>query len=155
MQVPVRHTLATLAYRLGKAVRGAPPEFGDFAAGPELRSPTQILAHIGDVIAWALTQVQGEENWVEVSALAWPSEIVRCFANLEALDRYLAANGLGEMKAEHLFQGAIADALTHTGQIAYLRRMAGCPIRGENYSKAEIVSGRVGPEQSAAPREFD
>ena len=45
--------------------------------------------------------------------------------------------------------------LTHTGQIAMLRRMAGCPMRGENYYRAEIVAGRVGPDQAAPVRDSD
>ena len=57
--------------------------------------------------------------------------------------------------AERLFQGPIADALTHVGQLNFLRRLAGAPIRGENYFKAEIQAGRVGPEQMPARREFD
>jgi hypothetical protein len=36
-----------------------------------------------------------------------------------------------------------------------LRRLAGAPIRGENYSRSDIVAGRVGPEQTAPRREFD
>ena len=53
-----------------------------------------------------------------------------------------------------LFQGPVADALTHVGQIAMLRRMAVCPISGENYFVAQIETGRVGADQAAAVREF-
>ena len=54
-----------------------------------------------------------------------------------------------------MFQGPIADALTHIGQIGMMRRMAGAPVRGENYFKADIAAGRVGAEQSAPRFEFD
>ena len=70
------------------------------------------------------------------------------------LDSFLATEPLA-MTPERLFQGAIADSLAHVGQLAMLRRMAGCPIKGENYSRADIVAGRVGPEQAAPRREFD
>jgi hypothetical protein len=56
---------------------------------------------------------------------------------------------------ERLLQGPVADALTHVGQLAMLRHMFGSPIRGENYYRADIAVGRVGPVQSAPVREFD
>lgn len=48
----------------------------------------------------------------------------------------------------------VNDASTHVGQIAILRRLAGGPVKGENYHKAEVVAGRVGAEQTAPKREF-
>ena len=55
---------------------------------------------------------------------------------------------------EKLFQGPIADALTHVGQLAMMRRAAGAPVKGENYFVADITVGRVGQEQTAPKREF-
>jgi hypothetical protein len=80
--------------------------------------------------------------------------VSRFFAALQSLDKFLASDQLLPVPAA-LFQGAIADAFTHVGQIAMMRRIAGSPIRGENYFRAEIVVGRVGPEQSAPRRECD
>jgi len=154
MELPVRHTLATLSYRLGKVLRDTPPAFRDYSPGEGLRTPGQILAHVGDLMDWALSQVEGQEKWHNSEPLAWPEEIARIFAAMERLDKHIAAHGLGDVKAERLFQGAIADALTHTGQLAMLRRMAGIPMRGENYSQAEISIGRVGPDQTQPQREF-
>lgn len=151
MELTIRHTLATLAYRLGKVLRGTPPQFGDFDGGT--RTPRQILAHVGDLMDWALTQVRGNEKWQESPPLPWEQEIARFFQSIEALDRHISANGLSGVNTDRLFQGAIADALTHTGQLAMLRRMAGVPMRGENYAKADIVAGRVGSEQTAPKRE--
>jgi hypothetical protein len=104
---------------------------------------------------WALTQVDGRQAWHTSEPLPWPQEVTRFHAAIEKLDQRLAAHGESTITAERLFQGAIADALTHTGQIALLRRMAGYPVRPENYSAAEITAGRVGPEQPAPRREFD
>ena len=59
------------------------------------------------------------------------------------------------MPPARLFQGAIADSLTHIGQLAILRRLSGARMKSENYSKADIVAGRVGGEQTAPRREFD
>jgi hypothetical protein len=35
-----------------------------------------------------------------------------------------------------------------------LRRLAGCPMKGENYFLAEVVSGRVGADQAGPRKEF-
>jgi hypothetical protein len=154
MDVPIRHVLATISYRLGKVLRGTSPEFRDFQGGPGVRTPGKILAHIGDLMEWALAQVQGRKEWHDSDPLPWADEIARFFRAIETLDREIARHGLGPVTAERLFQGALADALTHTGQLALLRRMAGAPVRGENYSVAEITTGRVGKDQAAPKREF-
>ena len=155
MNVPIRHALATLAYRLGKVLRDTPAEFRDFRAAEGTRTPGEILAHIGDLMDWALTQVEGRKDWHNSTSLVWEQEIARFFGAIGALDARIAERGSGPANAERLFQSAIADAFTHTGQIALLRRMAGIPVRGENYSAADIAAGRVGPEQAAPRIEFD
>ena len=148
----LRHTLATLAYRAGKALRGAPPEFADY--GGASRTPVQILAHMGDLFDWALTLANGKQAWHDSTPLPWDREVARFFTAVEAFDRRLASEEPLAESAEKLFQGPIADALTHTGQIAMLRRLAGCKMSGENYHVAEIVAGRVGLAQVAPRREF-
>jgi len=149
----LRHTLATLAYRAGKALRGAPPEFAAFRADSTSRTPAEILAHMGDLFDWALSIANGKQAWHDSVPLAWDQEVARFFAALEAFDARVAQGPMNE-SLERLFQGPVADALTHTGQIAMLRRMAGCPFRGENYFVADIAAGRVGLEQAAPRREF-
>jgi len=151
----LRHTLATLAYRGGKAVRGAGAEFAGYHAAENTRTPGQILAHIGDLLKWSLSVAKGKEEWHNAAPLAWDQEVERFFAALERFDAYLASDAPLHESAEKLFQGPIADALTHVGQIAMLRRMAGCAMRGENYHRAEIAAGRVGPDQTPPRREFD
>ncbi len=150
----LRHSLATLAYRGGKVVRGVPADFADFQVADGARTPVQILAHIGDLLDWALSIAQGQQRWQDAAPMPWNDEVRRFHSGMQALDDYLSsAEPLGA-SSEALFQGPIADALTHVGQIALLRRAAGCPMKGENYYKAEIVAGRVGPEQAAPKREF-
>jgi len=151
----LRHTLATLAYRGGKAVRGAPDTFASFRVGETTRTPGQILAHVGDLMDWALSLARGEQVWRDSEPLPWAREVARFHEALARLDAHLASDAPLGCPAEQLFQGPIADALTHVGQIALLRRLAGAPMRGENYAKAEIVAGRLGPEQAAPSREFD
>ena len=149
----LRHTLAALAYRAGKAVRGAPAEFATFRADATSRTPAEILAHMGDLFDWALSIANGKQAWHDSTPLAWAQEVARFFTALEAFDRRLA-EWPSDASIERLFQGPIADALTHTGQLAMLRRMAGCPFRGENYFVADIAAGRVGDEQAAPKKEF-
>jgi len=151
----LRHTLATLAYRAGKAVRGAPEGFGDFRAGEGGRTAVQILAHMGDLFDWALTMADGEAVWKDAAPLAWSGEVARFFAALERFDARLQAGRPLANPATKVFDGPVADALTHTGQIAMLRRMAGAKIRGESYFRADIVTGRVGLDQAPPRREFD
>lgn len=151
----LRHTLATIAYRGGKALRGAPETFAEFHASESCRTPGQILAHVGDLFDWALSQAKGQERWSGSRPLAWDDEVKRFFNTLQALDNYLASDSALGSTPEKLFQAAIADSLTHIGQISMLRRLAGSPVRAENYSRAEIVAGRVGAEQASPSREFD
>jgi hypothetical protein len=151
----LRHTVATLAYRAGKALRNAPQEFAGFRAGPGTRTPAEILAHLGDLLDWAVSLVDGKQMWHNSPPLAWDEGVARFFQALETFDQRLAGTTERSAPAEKLFQGPIADALTHVGQIALLRRLAGSPVRGENYLVAAIAIGCVG-EQQAAPRlEFD
>ena len=151
----LRHTLATLAYRGSKAVRNAPADFADHRAGRSSRSPVEILAHVGDLLDWAVGLADGRHEWHDATPLPWEAEVARFHAGLAALDLRLAAPEPLGFSAEKLFQGPIADALTHVGQITLLRRVAGAPVRGENYFKADVCAGRVGPEQSSPRREFD
>lgn len=150
----LRHTVATLAYRAGKTLRDAPASFATFAASENCRKPAQILAHMGDLFDWALSIAQGKQAWNDSQPLPWQQEVERFFRTLQAFDGYLASDAPLAASPEKLFQGPVADALTHTGQIAILRRLADCPIRGENYYRAEIVAGRVGHDQAAPVREF-
>jgi len=148
----LRHTVATLAYRGAKAVRSAPQEFSAFAGAG--RTPVQILAHIGDLLDWALSMANGSQQWHDSKPLPWDQEVARFFASLKNFDDYLASSEPLRTPAEKLFQGPIADALTHVGQLAMLRRLAGSPIGGENYYAADIVTGRVGAEQASPKRTF-
>jgi hypothetical protein len=150
----LRHTVATLAYRGAKAVRGASDSFASFGSPQTTRTPAKILAHIGDLLDWALSIAKGAEAWHDSEPLPWEKEVARFHHALESLDYCLASDAELSSTCERLFQGPIADALTHVGQIAMLRRMAAEPIKGENYSRAKIEAGRVGSEQEAPKREF-
>jgi len=151
----LRHTVATLAYRAGKVLRDAPPAFGGFRVGEGGKTSVEILAHMGDLFDWALTMADGEAVWRDASPLPWSEEVARFFAALERFDARLATGRPLAQPATKVFAGPVADALTHTGQLAMLRRMAGVKMKGENYFKADIVAGRVGLKQAPPKREFD
>lgn len=149
-----RHMLATLAYRSGKVLQGAPSNFADFQAAQGVRKPVQILAHLGDLLDWALSLAIGKQEWHDSKPLEWNDEMRRFFAALKRLDDFLASDEPVHASFEKLFQGPVADAFTHVGQIAILRRMANSPIKGENYFVADIAVGCVGLDQAKAKKEF-
>ena len=151
----LRHSVATVAYRGGKALRGAPVHFASFHIGDKTRTPAQILAHMGDLFDWALSIAQGQQTWHDSNPLPWNAEIERFFAAVKKFDDYLASDEPLHGPADRLLQAPLADSLAHIGQIAMLRRLAGSPILGENYFKSDIAAGRVGLEQSAPRREFE
>lgn len=151
----LRHAVATVAYRAGKAVRDAPPGFATFKASETTRTPLGILAHMGDLYDWALHLARGERVWNETTPESWDAEVARFHESMTALDDFLASEQPLGCEASRLFQGPIADSISHAGQIALLRRIFGSAIRAENYFKAEIETGRVGPDQAAPRREFD
>jgi hypothetical protein len=153
----LRHTLATLAYRAAKTMRGAPATFADFRPGPASKTPVEIVAHMGDLMDWGLSMASGSPRWNNTAPQGWEAECARFFAALQAFDAGLDVDVPLHYDLTRLFQGPIADALTHTGQLAMLRRLHGAPMKGESYNRADIAVGRVGAEQTPAdPRyEFD
>ncbi len=151
----VRHALATLVYRGGKTLRDAPPEFSRFRVAPTSRTAGEILAHVCDLFDWSLHLLRGESKWRELPPREWGEDVDRFFEGARALDEALATWPTLAASPEKLFQGPIADALTHVGQISLMRRLAGAPVRPENYFVAEIRAGRVGKDQARPVREFD
>ena len=148
----LRHTVAALAYRAARALEGAPEEFAGFdGAG---RKPAEILAHMGDLFDWALSIAEGNQRWRNSQPLSWAAEQQRFFAALQAFDAFLASAEPLQAPVERLFQGPVADALTHVGQLAMLRRLADSPARGENFYVAAIAAGHVAAEQPAPVKPF-
>jgi hypothetical protein len=151
----LRQLAATLAYRAAKVLRDVPPSFPTYSCGESTRTPVRIVAHMGDLMAWAVTIADGDIKWNAGGSDDWNREVARFFDGLTALDRALAADGPFKGSVDKLIQGPLADALTHVGQLALLRGMAGAPVKPESYARADIVVGRVGREQSPPGREFE
>jgi hypothetical protein len=96
----------------------------------------------------------GQERWRDTQPRAWAEEQQRFFESLQTFDAFLATGGPLHAPVEQLFQGPVADALTHVGQLAMLRRLSGSPIRGENFFVADIKAGKVGAAQPAPLKTF-
>jgi hypothetical protein len=150
----LRHTLATLAYRAAKVLRDAPPGFAAFAAADGSRTAGQIVAHLGDLMDWATSIVDRDQSFTESVPQEWDADVRRFFDALTRFDAAVARADAASLPLDRLFQGPVADALGHVGQLAMLRRLAGAPIRAENFFAADITEGRVGPEQTPPSREF-
>jgi hypothetical protein len=148
----LRHSLATLAYRAARTLEGAPEEFAEF--NEVGRQPVQILAHMGDLFDWALSTAAGQQRWRDSKPLPWLAERQRFFTLLQELDAFLASTAPLQAPVERLLQGPVADALTHVGQLAMLRRLAGSPTPGENFYVAHIAVGQVGADQPAPVKTF-
>ena len=145
----LRHFLAALAYRTQKALRDAPLEFGDFRAIEEIRTPSELVRHMTSVLGYARTFFIGGQYRPEPLP-SLNEEIARFHQMLEELSRHLESNTplLEGMSAERLLQGPFSDAMTHAGQLAMLRRLAGVPIAPENFVFADITPERLGIEQA-------
>jgi hypothetical protein len=151
---PLRQLAATLAYRAAKVLRDVPPSFATFRCGPSTRTPLRIVAHMGDLMEWGVSIAKGGHSWKPGGGDDWHTEVTRFFTGLAALDEALAAEPFTG-SVDKVIQGPLADALTHVGQLAMMRGLAGTPVRPESYARADIAVGRVGRDQSPPGREFD
>lgn len=151
----LRHTVATVAYRSGKALRGAPEQFAHYRVTAASRTPLEIVAHMGDLFEWGLSIAQGMQQWRFTEPTNWAHDVSRYFASLAEFDAYLGSERMLAVSVGQLFQGPVADALTHVGQLTLLRRAAESPVRSENYFAADITIGRVGVSQPPPRHEFD
>jgi hypothetical protein len=150
----LRHGLATLAYRFAKSVRGADAAFGDFDPGAGARPPREIVRHLAQLTAGIRVRARGGESR-DPAPLDWPGEVARLHAALEEVDQLLAGKPAPpDDVCLAILQGPLSDALTHVGQIAMLRRLAGSPVPGENFSRATVRPGQVGADQPLPAEPF-
>ena len=143
----LRHFLAALAYRTQKALRDAPVSFGTFQAGQQVRTPMELVRHMTSVLGYARTFfVGGRYRPAPLPDIA--AEAARFHQMLLDLSHHLAAGTpLRDTSEERLLQGPFADAMTHAGQLAMLRRLSGSPVSPENFIEAAIDAANVGPAQ--------
>jgi hypothetical protein len=143
----LRHFLAALAYRAQKALRGAPAGFGDFRAGPGSRTPAELVRHITSVLGYARTFFVGGRYRPEPEP-DLGNEVRRLHAMIADLAAHLErGDTMNGTTPSRLLQGPFADAMTHVGQLAMLRRLAGSPVPPENFIVAHIDPANLGPDQ--------
>lgn len=146
----LRHLVAALTFRARIAVTGAPPNFAAFKIDETVRTPAEILAHLGDLLQGSLFLMKGELIYLNSAPLAWDAEVTRFFSAAKEFDSYLASDAPLDQPIENITQGPIADALTHIGQIVMLRRAAGSPVQAESYFTAVIIADKIHSNQDAA-----
>ena len=146
-RVLLRHFLAALAYRTQKALRDAPTDFGDFTAGGACRTPSELVRHMTSVLGYARTFfIGGRYRPDPVPDFA--SEIRRFHTMIADVAGHLErGDALHGTTPARLLQGPFADAMTHAGQLALLRRLAGSPVPPENFIVANIDSANLGSDQ--------
>jgi len=148
----LRHFLAAIAYRTQKALRGAPPGFGSFAAGNETRTPAWLVRHMASVMGYARTFFVGG-RYVAEALPTLDDEVARLHANIAALAEEIARPQWPDgITPARLLQGPLSDAMTHAGQLAMLRRLAGSPVPPEDFVYADVSAERLGRDQPAPAR---
>lgn len=143
------HFLAALAYRTQKALRDAPSDFGSFRAAEGIRTPVELIRHMTGVLGYGRTFfIDGQYKHKPLPS--FQEEILYFHEMIKDLAGHIenGAPMLHGMSPERLLQGPFSDAMTHAGQLALLRRLAGAPVAPENFVLAEIDGKRLGPEQS-------
>jgi hypothetical protein len=144
------HFLAALAYRTQKAVRDAPHDCETFEPPSQVRPPKELVRHMTSVLGYARTFFIGGRYRAEpLESLA--AEVERFDAMIADLAHHIevGADLRENISPERLLQGPFSDAMTHAGQLALLRRLAGSPVRPENFIFADINANRLGPDQPA------
>lgn len=145
----LHHYLAALAYRTQKALRGAPSDFSAYRAGPNVRTPHELVWHMTGVLGYARTFFHGGTYRPERLS-TFEAEIQRYHATLAQLAQDLDSGAEPSgISLERLLQGPLSDAMTHVGQLAMLRRLAGAPVPPENFVFADVRAENLGPDQSA------
>jgi hypothetical protein len=144
----LQHFLGALAYRTQKALREAPPGFADFRAAPTARTPYELLWHMTGLIGYARTMFHG--GIFQPPRLATlDAEVARFHKNLAALSADFADPKLeARITDKQFLQGPLADAMTHAGQLAMLRRLHGAPVPSENFIFATVDAANLTPRQA-------
>lgn len=144
----LQHFLAALAYRTQKAVRGAPDHFANFRAGTHSRTAVELIRHMTSVLGYARTFFRGGSFSPEALS-SFGEEIDRFHRTLEGLrDDFADPTLTANITDRQFLQGPLADAMTHVGQLAMLRRLAGSPVPSENFIFARIDAANVSAAQA-------
>ena len=143
----LRHFLAALAYRTQKALRDTEPDFESFRATPKSRTPHELIRHMDSVLGYSRTFFIGGTYRAPLLP-SFRDAVLHFHEILEDVARHLEiGTEFRGINAEILLQGPFSDVMTHAGQIAMLRRLAGSPVPPENFVFADISPANLGPDQ--------
>jgi hypothetical protein len=143
----LKHFLAALAYRTQKALRDAPPEFADFRAAPQVRTPHELIRHMDSVLGYSRTYFLGG-SYQPPAFTDFSAAIAHFHEILTDVAKHIElGTELHSITPEILLQGPFSDAMTHAGQLALLRRLSGSPVPPENFIFADITPENLTPNQ--------
>jgi hypothetical protein len=142
----LRHFLAALTYRTGKVLAGAPESFATFEAGRGVRTPGELVHHMSELFAHLLAAFRAEDPTALEPISDLDQAARRLYRLIGETHSLLATHPLRRHGlAERILQGPFADAMTHAGQLALLRRLAGYPVPAEDFFAADIASEQLQP----------
>ena len=147
----LRHFLGAIAYRTQKALRGAPDHYAAFSAGNRVRTPTELVRHMAGLMGYVRTFFHGGSYQAQPLP-SFTAEVERFHSLIEEVGKLLASGATCSLTTEQLLQGPFADAMTHVGQLAMLRRLAEAPIAPENFIYADIRADRLHADQPLPAR---
>lgn len=137
----LRCYLAGLVFRFEHVTAGTGEEFAKFEAGHGVRTPQQIVRHMTGLVLLARDQFE-EVAGRRPEPLPWPEEKSRFVATVWDFDTLVSkGSGLREDRSipsmAHVWNGPLSDLMTHVGQLATLRRLAGDPVPAVRYSQVD------------------
>ncbi|MCL6596675.1 MAG: DinB family protein [Firmicutes bacterium] len=141
----LRRLVASIGYRAARAIDGVPEAFAAFSPAPDARTPLALVEHVAELVEWSARLLEGAGEGTRAAAAprppgiaSWSEATARLAAAVRRLDGAVAGADLGAADVGRIVQGPLADALTHVGQLAYLRRLAGWPMPRQNYFRADM-----------------
>ncbi len=148
----LKHFLAGLAYRTQKALRDAPPGFASFRVSPKTRTAHEIVRHMDSVLGYARTFFIGG-SYRPPESPDFGDAVDHFHEVLADLGRHLdQGTEFRGITEEKLLHGPFSDVMTHVGQLALLRRLAGNPVPPEDFIYADINPSNLGSDQPPPAR---
>jgi hypothetical protein len=142
----LRHFLASIAYRVTKAIKNAPKTYPNLYIGKGARTPLKILHHITGVLTYAHSFFEHYDT-THFDIKSWDAEVYELYNILSKIDKSFQEKNSTKITKEQLLQGPLSDSMAHIGQLLMLRRIADSPVPSENFIFADIRKGEVGPDQ--------
>ncbi|MBS1667499.1 MAG: hypothetical protein JST58_08990 [Bacteroidetes bacterium] len=135
----LKHSLKAIEYRFIKATAGSKQGFGEFKANASMRSPSQIINHIFDLVSKMNMLIkEGHFNSPSPQNLDFASEQARFLLGIKELEMAFGKKKIDMGVSKKLLQGPILDIATHVGQLAMLNGIFGSPVAKESYYEIDL-----------------